>query len=192
MTLLTFRISKFKSHQLFKISFKYLKPMLLSISLLMHFSISRNHTRISALPVATLFAVFRRMSFIPKKIVICMNQYTYARTSVQTATSMIGVLQPKEVCADIKRLIISTQKTFSFLSRSVLNCRKQGTVLLPLWLVISAPIRRLALVDSGYSPTSPSSFLHSSYLLDSSTNISTCLSTLLTSYTKRSRWAQGP
>lgn len=121
MTPLTFRIYKFKSHQLFEISFKYLKPMLLSISLLMHFSISRNHTRISALPVATLFAVFRRMSFIPKKIVICMNQHTYARTSVQTATSMLGVLQPKEVCADIKRLIISTQKTFSFLSRSVLN-----------------------------------------------------------------------
>jgi len=43
-----------------------------------------------------------------------------------------------------------------------------------------------ALVD-GYLPYLPptSSFLRSSYLLDSSTNISTCLSTPVSSYTKR-------
>jgi hypothetical protein len=49
-------------------------------------------------------------------------------------------------------------------------CWKQGTVLLPLWLVISAPSPiGLALGGSEFSP--PSS-LRSSYFLVSSTNIS--------------------
>jgi len=72
-------------------------------------------------------------------------------------------------------------------------CWKQGTVLLPLWLGISALIRRSnlrinpALVD-GYLPFAhffPSSFIRMLYLLDSSVNISTCLSALMSSFTKR-------
>jgi len=60
------------------------------------------------------------------------------------------------------------------------------------WLVISAPCRSEPYRAGArgfrgfrvftYFP--PSSFLRSSYLLDSSTNISTCLSTLVSSYTK--------
>ncbi len=72
-----------------------------------------------------------------------------------------------------------------FLRGSVGNTEQYVLLLLPLWLVISAPGQRPALGDSGDSgyftyfflpPTS--SFLRSFYLRVSSTNISTCLSTL--------------
>ncbi len=54
---------------------------------------------------------------------------------------------------------------------------------IPRWLVISAPAEAgLALGVFILPPTS--SFLRMFYLLDSSVNISTCLSTLMSSYTK--------
>jgi len=55
---------------------------------------------------------------------------------------------------------------------------------IPRWLVISAPAEA-GLALGVFIPPPTSSFLRSSYLLDSSVNISTCLSALMSSYTKR-------